>query len=121
MSRLLFKLRGAPEDEVEEIRGLLESGGIEFFETHAGRWGLGMPALWVADDDRFQEARALIDRYEEQRSARQREAYERLRREGKARTFVDGIREDPVRFLFYLAVIATVAYFSIKPFVDFGK
>ena len=121
VSKLLFKLRGAPEDEAEEIRALLDNSGIDYFETSGGRWGLGMPALWVVDENRFHEARALIDRYQEQRRIRHLNAHEQLIKEGKAKTFLDGIKEDPFRFILYLAIIATVAYLSIKPFVDFGK
>jgi hypothetical protein len=121
VSKLLFKMRGAPEDEAEEIRALLENSGIDYFETSSGRWGLGMPAIWVVDVDRFQEARALIDQYQEQRRIRHLDAHERLIRDGRAKTFLDGIKEDPFRFILYLAIIATVAYLSIKPFVDFGK
>jgi hypothetical protein len=121
MSKLLFKLRGTPDDEAEEIRELLKKGGIDYFETSGGRWGLGMPALWVVNDNRFEEARALIDQYEQQRYTRHRQTYEQMKREGKAKTLIDIIKEDPIRFFLYLAGIAAVAYFSIKPFIDFGK
>jgi hypothetical protein len=31
------------------------------------------------------------------------------------------IRENPLRFIVYLAAIAVVLYFSTKPFLDIGK
>ena len=47
MSKLLFKMRHVPEDEGREVRELLTSNKIEFFETFAGNWGVSMPALWL--------------------------------------------------------------------------
>ena len=47
MSKLLFKMRHVPEDEAQEVRELLASNKIEFFETFAGNWGVSMPALWL--------------------------------------------------------------------------
>jgi len=121
MSNLLFKLRNVPEDEAKDIRRLLDQHHVDYYETSGGRWGLGMPGLWAADEDNFRRGRALIDRYEEERRQRHRELHRRLKAEGKSKTLLDGIRSDPLRFLLYIAIIAVVAYFSVKPFLDFGK
>ena len=40
-------MRHVPEDEAQEVRELLASNKIEFFETFAGNWGVSMPALWL--------------------------------------------------------------------------
>jgi hypothetical protein len=121
MSNLLFKLRHVPEDEAEDVRRLLARHDVDYYETSGGRWGLGMPGLWASDPAHFQRGRALIDRYEEERRERQRELHERLKAEGKSNTFLEAFRNDPLRLVFYIAAIAVVAYFSIKPFLDFGK
>jgi hypothetical protein len=121
MSKLLFKLRNVPEDEAEDIRKLLAEHRIDCYETSGGRWGLGMPGIWLVDESRFQEARDLIDHYQEARRNRQNEIHTRLKEEGKNITFLEGIKNNPLRFILYIAIIAVVAYFSIKPFLDFGR
>lgn len=121
MAIQLFRLRGVPDDEAAEVRALLDSNGIEYYETSAGNWGISMPALWLKDERQLQQARGLIARYQEERFVRERERYRELKRVGRQRTIVDVIREDPVRFVVYVAVIVVVAYLSMKPFIDFGK
>lgn len=121
MPTLLFKLRNVPEDEAQDIRRLLDRHQVDYYETSGGRWGLGMPGFWAADTNNFHRGRALIDRYEEERRQRHRELHRQLRAEGKSKTFFDGIRSDPLRILLYIAIIAVIAYFSVKPFLDFGQ
>lgn len=121
MAIKLFAMNGVPDDEAEEVRELLASNGIDFYETSAGNWGISAAAIWLRDDSHHQQARALIEEYQQERRARVQEEYARLRREGKHRTVLDVIRENPVRFIVYLAVIAAVAYLSTKPFMDIGK
>ena len=76
MSVLLFKLNGVPEDEAEAIRECLSSQDIEFYETSAGNWGVSLAAIWLNDESRLEEARALIAHYQRQRALRAREDYE---------------------------------------------
>ncbi len=121
MAVRLFPLRGVPEDEAEEIRALLESNAIPFHETSAGTWGISSPAIWLKNEGDLAAARALIDDYQRQRFATQRAQYEALKREGRHRTVRDVIKDNPVRFVLYLAVVALVLYLSIKPFLFLGK
>ena len=114
-------MNGVPDDEAEEVRDLLTQSGIDFYETPPGNWGISMPAIWLRDDSQLDRARALIDAYQEERLARAREEYARLKRQGRSRTVFDLIRENPIRFVVYLAAIAVVIYFSTKPFLDLGK
>ncbi len=119
MSVLLISLRNVPEDEAAEIRALLDANAIEFYETPAGRWGISAPAIWLKEAQSLKEAKALIEEYQRERFARQRAAYEQLKKEGRNRTLGDVFREDPVRFIAYLAIVLLVLYFSIKPFFTF--
>ncbi len=116
MSVLLISLRNVPEDEVDEIRALLEANAIEFFETPAGRWGISAPAIWLKDKQNLKPTKALLEEYQKERFTRQRAAYERLKKEGKNKTLGDVLREEPLRLLIYLAIVALILYFSIKPF-----
>jgi hypothetical protein len=39
MSKLLIKLRHAPDDEIQEIHSLLQEHQIDFYETQIGTLG----------------------------------------------------------------------------------
>ena len=121
MSVQLFILRGVPDDEAEEVRDLLTKNGIDYYETPAGNWGISMPAILLKNDNQLQKAKLLIGKYQRERLIRARDNYEQLKREGKNKTVIDGIKEDPVRFIVYLAIIIVVIYFSTKLFIDIGK
>jgi hypothetical protein len=116
MARLAFGLRGAPEDEAEEVRALLDRNGIPFHETGAGLLGISVPGLWVRDTGDFERARALIDAYQQARTAEQRAAYEQARGKGSHRRLRDIAREDPWRLILYALVAVAILYLSVMPF-----
>jgi len=119
MSRLLFRLRHVPEDEADEVRQLLLDNELEFFETSPGNWGISMPGLWLQDESRFDEARALIDNYQEQRLSRVREEFRRQQEAGEGSSFWTVFRESPLRFLSYVGLIVVVLYLSLSYFLGF--
>ena len=119
MSKLLFRLRHVPEDEASEVRDLLESHEIEYFETSAGLFGISFPAIWVRRDGQFETARRLIDEYQAERRDRVRSQYRLAREKGEARTALDRFRENPARFLGSLVMAALVLYFSVRFFFSF--
>lgn len=121
MSVLLFRLRNVPEDEADDIRGLLANNQIEFYETTAGSWGTSTAAIWLKNRDDLDQARDLIDQYQQERGTTQREAYEALKNAGKNRTIIDAFRENPIRFIAYIAFIIIILYFSIKPFISLSS
>ncbi|MGD9296366.1 MAG: DUF6164 family protein [Chromatiales bacterium] len=123
MSKQIFRLRNVPDDEAEEIRLLLREHGIEFYETPGGNWGISMPALWLNDENehRAEEAKGLIEQYQEERAVRIRREYEELKQQGKHRRLSDAFRERPLEFIFYLLIIALILYLSTKPFLDFAQ
>lgn len=121
MPELLFRLRNVPDDEADEIRQLLGEHDIEFYETHAGGWGISMPGIWLPDDSRFDEARGLIDAYQAERARRSRAAYEQMQRDGTAPSLAGRIRSHPVRFLFLLAALLLVLYVTLRPFLSIGR
>lgn len=120
MSKLLFRLRHVPDDEVAEVRELLEAHDIDFFETGDGNWGISMPALWLHDESRYEEARALLDEYQAERARRMREAYAEDLREGRAESLFTTFRRQPLRFLFFVGLACAVLYISISSFFDFA-
>ena len=113
-------MRGVPDDEADEIRELLLNNEIDFFETPAGNWGISMPAIWLKDEHQLQHAKSLLAEYQKERLIRARAEYAQLRKDGKV-SFITQIKSHPIRFIAYLAAIATIVYLSIKPFLDIGK
>ena len=116
MSRLLIKLRHAPEDEIQEIRSLLQEHRIDFYETQAGPWGISAPGIWLNDEHQYDRAKALLDDYQENRFREKRAEYEKLRRVGQHRTFQQNLLEKPLQVLLYSLIAGLILYFSISPF-----
>lgn len=121
MAVALFRLRGVPDDEAEEIRALLSEHDIDFYETPAGNWGISMPAIWLNDDSQLESAKGLIEAYQQERAATARQEYQALKREGQAPRLLDALRDRPVRFVVYLAFILFLIVVSTKPFLEFGQ
>ncbi|MDD9896727.1 MAG: DUF6164 family protein [Gammaproteobacteria bacterium] len=119
MSKLLFKMRYVPEDEAQEVRDLLDENGIEYFETHAGNWGISVPAIWAKRNDQFTQARELIDEYQKQRIERVREEFEISRQRGETKTMWHSFLEEPLRFMVYMGLVIAVLYFSLQFFLSF--
>ena len=117
----LYSLRHVPDDEAQELRELLNQHQIDYYETEAGNWGISAGAFWLRTDDQLDEAKQLIDAYQQQRVSKAREEYEELRREGKQRTFLDVIKENPLQLILYIAAILFILYFSLKPFLVIGQ
>jgi hypothetical protein len=118
MAVLLMKLRLVPEDELAAIESLLEQAGLDYYTTSAGNWGMSLPALWLVDASRLDEARALLDDFAQHRAAEARALYEALREAGRARTMLDMARERPLRFVVYLGMIVALVAVSVLPFLQ---
>lgn len=116
MSRLLIRLRHAPDDEIREIRSLLQEHRIDFYETQAGPWGISAPAIWLRDEHQYDRAKALMDSYQEDRYRERHAEYEQLRRSGQHRTFLQNLLENPVQVVLYSLIAGLILYFSISPF-----
>lgn len=121
MTILLFSLKDVSDEEAEEVRALLDANGIGFYETAASNWGVSSAAIWLKDAGQWAQAKSLLDEYQQQRCVTQREHYRRLESEGKQRTFLRAWREEPVRITLYMAIIAAVLYFSLKPYLALGE
>ena len=118
MATQLVKLRNMPEDELDEIYELMQANEIEVYETSAGNWGISMPALWLRHDEQLHQARAILEQYEKERFQRMRSEYEAQKQAGKARTFLDIARENPVKYVAYLVMIGALLYISTVPFLS---
>ena len=121
MPTKLFSFKNVPDDEAEEIRELLAGNEIDYYETPNSKWGVSTAALWLKNEKQLKKANFLIEKYQTERAYRAREEYEKLKREGKNETIADKIKQNPIKVIFYLALIITILYLSIKPFIDIGK
>lgn len=121
MAILFFKLRGVPDDEAKEVRELLTSNNIDYYETPEGRWKISMPAIWLHDKSQLPTAESLLLDYQQTRQQKAKEEYQHLKESGELRTIVDVIKDDPARFIIYVGAIVFILYISIKPFTDIGR
>ncbi len=117
MSVMLFKLRGVEEDEADDIRALLTEQKIDFYETTNGRWGLGFAAIWLHDDKVFEQAKSLIEVYQQQRYQQARETYRQLCLDGKQQTMWKTVKQRPLQVLLVLLAVVIVAMFALTPFL----
>ena len=112
MAVLIFKLRFVPDDEAQDIRGLLINNNIEYHETSAGLLSISVPGLWVIHEEQVDKARELIDAYQKLRLERIREEY-RLNK----RSSVDMFKEDPVRYVGSILAIIFICFLMIYIFI----
>jgi hypothetical protein len=97
MSKLLLNLRDVPDDEAEDVRRFLESGGIGYYETRPSLWGISGGGIWIRDDGDVAEAERLMSEYQRERQARAREERADAKRNGTAQTFADVLCTQPLR------------------------
>ncbi len=118
MSVLIFRLNGADPEEADEVRQLLEHHQLDFYETSAGRWGISVAALWLQDETRADEARALLDQYARERQLKVRQQYQQARDRGQHHSLWQRALDTPVRTVAILLLVGVIAYLSVWPFID---
>lgn len=116
MATLLFRLNDVPEDEAEDVRQLLTDKGLNFYETHAGFFGLGVAAIWLNDDSQLPLAKAIIDEYQSHRAIVQRAHYEALRASGEMPGFGQLILRHPFRFVGIALLVVFILLLTLLPF-----
>ena len=120
MAILLFSLRHVPDDEAADIRDLLEENHIDYYETNAGNWGISMPAIWLRDEQQHEQARHLINEYQELRRITIQEEYTRMKESGVAPSFLKNLWHYPAQTVLFIAAMVLVLYLSIKLVFEFG-
>lgn len=118
MAVLLFPLRNVPEEEADGIRQLLNDNHIAFYETGAGNWGIATPAIWLHNDDDLPRARQLLDEFQRDYVAQQQRDYAQSVSDGSHKTFWQGLQQQPLKVILYIALVLAILYFSIKPFLS---
>lgn len=121
MTKRLYSLRDVPEDEIQEIREMLQRHEIDFYETDPGNWGISSGAFWLRNDDQFEKAGQLLSEYHLQRTQIVKQEHELLVKQGKSNTLLRNIIKNPIKFIFYFSLILFILYISTKPFLFFGN
>ena len=116
MAILLFKLNNVPDDEAMDIRELLEANDIYFYETNAGRWRLGVDAIWLTDTTNEERARELIKHYQAERTANQKKNYAELVESGQAPTLWQNFLKSPLRFVALIVAVIFILGITVLPF-----
>lgn len=117
MAKLLIRTGGAEPAEVEGMVDLLTQNGIVCYVTDSGRWHLGVDALWLADDSRWDEARAFIDVFQKDYAENSKAQYQRQCDEGLSPSFFMRLRTQPGAMLITLVALLIVALVSLVPFL----
>jgi hypothetical protein len=117
MASLLFRLSGVPDDEAQDIRVLLEENTIRFYETDAGFWRVGVDAIWLPDESQLEQARTLIDTYQQQRVEHQQQVYAVLQEQGAAPGLREKFAAQPFRVIGLVVAILFVLALSLIPFL----
>ncbi|HET9031522.1 MAG TPA: DUF6164 family protein [Dokdonella sp.] len=117
MSHLLLNLRHVPDDEIAEIRELLDQHHIAFYETEPNRWSISAGAIWIRDDNESTRAKELLTSYQQQRESRAKAEFESAKRDGTAETFWSQMRSQPARLIMILFGAALFVALSLWPFL----
>ena len=116
MSKLLLNLRDVPDDEADDVRRFLDSGGIAYYETQPNRWGIS-GCIWIRDDGDIAEAKRLMAEYQREREKRARAERAEAERTGTAQTFVDVLRTQPLRVALIVITIALLLGLTALPVI----
>jgi hypothetical protein len=119
MAILLFKLNHVPDDEAADVRELLAQNDIYFYETYAGRWRLGVDAIWLVDDTHAERARELIRTYQTERTANQQKIYAHLVEQGQAPSLWQNFCASPLRFVALMVAVVFILGLTVVPFAYF--
>lgn len=119
MAKLLFKMYGVPEDEIEDVRALCEQYELEIYETEMGRWGIGIAAIWLRHNNQYDQAKEVLEEYQQQRFENAQES----RREVEKLNLMQGLyvrfKQDPESFFLSLLGMAAILGISLYPFLTF--
>lgn len=116
MRHLLFNLQGVPEDEADAVRECLQQNGIDFYETTAGPWRIGLAAIWLPDAQQKDEAEAVLEQYQQQRYQGFEKEREHLKQLGVVKSIMLQFYLQPLKVGAALLGIVLVLMISILPF-----
>lgn len=118
MPKLLFNLHGVPDDEIQDVRELCEKHNFSVYETEAGRWGIGLAAIWLDDELQLEEAKATLEVYQQARYQNAQEERAKLQDLSFAQGLYVKFKQDPNQFALTLLGMAAVLGLTLYPFLN---
>ena len=115
MTALLFRLRNVPENEAVAVRKMLDEHRVDYYETDAGNWGISMPAIWINDDSRLTEYKALISEWQQSYAATARSEYLQRKSDGLEPSLFERIKSRPVPSLLAIGFSIFIIYIMLGP------
>ena len=116
MAILLFKLNHVTLDEAEDVRKILNDQHIDYYETSAGRWGIGVAAIWLVNHHDLNAAKTLIHSYQIDRGLQIRRDHADLKNQNQLESIFDRLKHHPLLFLLTLVMIGLITALSLNPF-----
>jgi Mg2+/Co2+ transporter CorC len=118
MTKLLFNLHGVPDDEIEDVRELCETHEFAVYETEVGRWGIGLAAIWLSDDDQLPAAKAVLAEYQQARYHNAQDDRDKLQGLSIAEGLYVKFKQDPNQFFMTLLGLAAILGLTLYPFLS---
>ncbi len=115
MAALLFRLRNVPDDEANAVRQMLTEHQVDYYETDAGNWGISMPAIWINDDSRLPEYKALIDQWQAEYAEQARLAYLDRKAKGLEPSLLERLSARPIPSFLAIAFSLFIIYVMLGP------
>ncbi len=113
-----MNFRMVPDDEIDEVRALLEEHQLPFHEQPSSRFGFGHGGFWILDPQRYDEARSLLDDYQQQRSEKARSEWQAAQGEGRGSGLIAAFRQRPLAMMLVVfAVIGILLVTVVMPFL----
>jgi hypothetical protein len=119
MTKLLFNLHGVPDDEIQDVRQLCETHEFAVYETEVGRWGIGLAAIWLSDDDQLPAAKAVLDEYQQARYQNAQEGRAKLQGLSISEGLYVKFKQDPNQFMLTFLGLAAILGLTLYPFLSF--
>lgn len=118
MAKLLLNLRHVPDDEADDVRAMLDSHRVAYYETPPSMFGISAGGIFVRDDGDIGEAKRLMADYQAGRRDRARAEYAASLRDGTAETFWTLLRAQPLRMVFgVLAILLMLALVALPAYL----
>ena len=114
MAKLLLNLRNVFEDEVDDVRAMIDAHRIAWYETQPSRSGISYGGIWLSHDSDLVEAKRLMADYQAERQVRVRAERAAAERDGSAETFATIWRDEPMRVVLTgLAILGLLALVAL--------
>lgn len=111
-------MHGVPDDEIQDVRELCETHEFDVYETEVGRWGIGLAAIWLRDEDQLVAAKAALDEYQQTRYQDAQEDRAKLQGLSLGEGLYVKFKQDPNQFALTLLGLVAVLGLTLYPFLN---